>query len=58
MTVERVAYTPLEAAEALACSRKHIYELVSEGEIRAVKIGRLVRIPVAEMNRLLGQAAI
>jgi excisionase family DNA binding protein len=37
--------TPAEAADLARCSAKTIYRLVSAGELGAVRIGRLVRIP-------------
>jgi excisionase family DNA binding protein len=50
--VERVAYRPAEAAEALGVSVATIYRLIGRGEIRAVKIGRAVRIHRDELERL------
>ena len=51
--VERLAYSPAEAAEALGVTRQHIYHLIERGAIRAVKLGRSARIPRAELERLL-----
>ena len=36
---------PTEAAETLGISRAKLYELLSAGEIRSVRIGRSRRIP-------------
>ncbi|RLB01012.1 MAG: hypothetical protein DRG55_05755 [Deltaproteobacteria bacterium] len=44
--------TPAQAADALAISLKTIYRLIHNGQIRAVKIGRQLRIPAAELTRL------
>ena len=44
--------TPAEVADALSISIKTIYRLIHQGQIRAVKIGRQLRIPAAELTRL------
>lgn len=41
-----------EAAAELRVSRAHAYNLVNDGTIRAVRLGRTIRIPVAEIRRL------
>jgi excisionase family DNA binding protein len=41
-----------EAAEVLAISRSSLYQLVAAGEVRTVRLGRAVRIPKAELERL------
>lgn len=45
--------TPDEAATALGCGRTYVYELMGKGELRSVKLGRLRRIPHAEIARLV-----
>lgn len=40
-TVQRVP----EVAKRLDCSRDAVYRLVNSGELRAIRVGRLVRIP-------------
>lgn len=52
--MERLAYRVPEAASALGVSRAHIYNLVSRGALRAVKIGGSTRIPATEVQRLAG----
>jgi excisionase family DNA binding protein len=42
-----------EVAEVLRISRSRAYELVSGGEIPAVKIGRSVRVSRKELDRWL-----
>jgi excisionase family DNA binding protein len=44
-----------EAADRLRLSRATIYELLAAGEIKAVHIGRAVRIPAAELERYVRQ---
>ncbi len=43
-----------DLASALCCSRSKAYALVSAGEVRAVKVGGLLRIPASELDRLAG----
>ena len=54
-----LALKPADAAIALGLSRATIYNLITRGELRAVKIGRATRIPATELERLLasGDAA-
>lgn len=42
-----------EVAELLRVSRSRAYELVADGEIPAVKIGRSVRVSRKELDRWL-----
>ena len=39
-----------DAARALSLGRDSTYALVREGRLRAVHVGRLIRIPVAELS--------
>ena len=48
-------YTPDELASMLKVTRNAIYNWIADGTISAVKIGRTVRIPVAEVDRLISQ---
>lgn len=47
------ALTLYQAADVLGVSYKLVYYLVDRQEIRAIKLGRLWRIPRVEMERLL-----
>ena len=49
----REFYTPEQLAELLQVSKPAIYKWAQEGRIKAVRIGRTVRIPAAEVDRLL-----
>jgi excisionase family DNA binding protein len=42
-----------EAARMLSCGRTLIYDLIRTRELRAVKIGRLTRIPKAALRELV-----
>lgn len=44
-SVDRLMYSPIEAAWQLSVSRARLYELMSEGQIRSVKIGTRRLIP-------------
>lgn len=43
-----------EVAKILGCSRRHVFTLVSQGRLRAVKLSRrATRIPASEVERLV-----
>lgn len=44
--------SPARFAEAADLSAGAVHNLIAKGEVRAVKIGRSVRIPVSELTRL------
>jgi excisionase family DNA binding protein len=46
-------YTPEELAGMLKVTRQAIYNWIQQGRIEAVRIGRTVRIPGEEVERLL-----
>jgi excisionase family DNA binding protein len=48
-------YTPEQLAELLQVSKPAIYKWAQEGRIEVVRIGRTVRIPVGEVDRLLSE---
>lgn len=49
----RLALKVPEAAKAIGISRASMYQIVASGEVRSVRIGRRILIPVAELQRLL-----
>lgn len=49
--------SPQEFADLLSISRWTVYAWLQEGKIRSVKIGRLVRIPESEVERLVQEGA-
>jgi len=51
----RVLLKPARAAQLLDCSRTTIYDLISRGAIRAVRVGGLLRIPHSEIERLANE---
>ncbi len=44
-----------ECAETLGLSRTKVYELVTSGDLRALHIGRAVRIEVSEVERFVAK---
>jgi excisionase family DNA binding protein len=54
----RLTVTVEEAAELLGLGRNAAYEGVRRGQIPAIKIGKRILVPRAQLERLLsGQAA-
>jgi excisionase family DNA binding protein len=51
--LDRLAYKPQAAADALDISRAQLYRLIAAGAIRTVTIGRSRRIPRAELERIV-----
>jgi excisionase family DNA binding protein len=45
--------TVREVAERLGCGRTFVYELITSGDLEAVKLGRLRRVPVAALDALV-----
>ena len=45
--------SPQQFADKIAVSRWTIYAWIQEGRIEAIKLGRLVRIPEAELERII-----
>ncbi len=50
--------TVVEVADALRCAKWCVYTMIKDGNLRAVRVGRNLRIPRAEIERLLaGESA-
>ena len=49
--------SPREFAQRLSISRWTVYAWLQEGRIKSVKIGRLVRIPESEVDRLVQEGS-
>ena len=57
-TMERLLYSIADAAAALGIGRSKFYELMSEGKIETVRIGRRRLVQGASIRAMaLGQAA-
>jgi excisionase family DNA binding protein len=46
----RMLLRPEEGADAIGVSRARFYELMSEGRIKSIKIGRSRRVPITELQ--------
>ena len=55
-TVPRLALTPVEAAQAIGVSRDFFDEHVRD-ELKLVRRGRLVLVPVVELEKWLASSA-
>ncbi|SFS42969.1 helix-turn-helix domain-containing protein [Brevundimonas viscosa] len=53
----KLAYTPAEAAQATGLGKTTIYELMKNGRLKRVKIGRSTVIPRSSLLALLGEEA-
>ncbi len=51
---QAVAYTVAEAADLLRVSPEHLYRMIRQGEVRAIHLGRAVRISRGELEKLCG----
>ncbi|WP_395157216.1 helix-turn-helix domain-containing protein [Ilumatobacter sp.] len=51
-----LAVRPITAAKMLDCSRAHIYQLCSRGELRRIQVrgSTSVRIPIEDVYAVLG----
>ena len=54
---KRLAYRIDEAAELAGLSRRTIYELITTGKLKTVKVRRCRLIPAASLNTLLEKGA-
>jgi excisionase family DNA binding protein len=54
---ERLTLTVEEAASLLGISRNLAYELVAEGQIPSIRLGRRVLVPRQALHRMLDRAA-
>jgi len=55
MMAEPTVYTVEEIAELLRISRSSAYELVNRGALRAVRVGRRLRVPRSAFQEFLGE---
>jgi excisionase family DNA binding protein len=53
---KRLLIRPLEAAAMLSVSRSKIYELLAKNLIPSVRVGGLIRVPRAALERLAANA--
>jgi len=48
--MEKVLYTLPEVQEALSLGRSKVYELIGQGELRPLRVGRAVRFRAQEVE--------
>jgi excisionase family DNA binding protein len=53
--VKQLAYSADEASVLLSISKAHVHRLINTRAIRAVKLGRRIVIPAAELEKLLAE---
>ena len=56
MAMEKLTYTVEEAGELLGVSRNNIYNLVKNGRVPVIKLGKRLLVPKAALERLLASA--
>ena len=47
--------TPNEAAEVCRVSTKTIYRWIKSGDLKAIRLGRILRIAVCELDRFIAE---
>lgn len=55
MTAEPRVLSVREVAEQLRTSPGTVYGLIARGDLKAVKLGRLTRVPAVQLARFLGE---
>ena len=55
--LEKAAYSISETARSIGIGRSMIYELIKEGRLRTVKIGRRTLVPAPAISELLDSLA-
>ncbi len=51
--MEKLCYTPIEAARLLGLGRTKVYELMASGQITSIRIGRSRRIPATALRAFI-----
>ena len=52
-----MAYSAREASVTLGCSERHIRDMINEGQLRTVRLGRRLLIPTEALRELLAAPA-
>jgi len=55
--MDRLVLKPKEAAELLGIGRSTLYALLAAGVIPSIRIGRAVRVPIAQLQDWLRRQA-
>ncbi len=48
-------YTPAEVAALLKTTRRTVYNWIEKGNLKTLRVGRLVRISKADLEEFIGQ---
>lgn len=56
--IDRLAYSPAEAARALGISRAKLYLLLDEGALPSIRLGRRRLIRVVDLEAMLERGAV
>lgn len=51
--MEKILLRPAEAAEAIGVSRAKVYIMIKAGELPAVRISGVLRVPAAALQKLV-----
>lgn len=51
--IEKLVVKPSEAFEMMSISRSKGYAMLASGEIRSIRIGRHIRVPVAALQEYI-----
>lgn len=54
-TTDRLMLRPEEAADAIGVSRAKAYMLIASGEIPAVRVGKVLRVPVEALRQWIAR---
>lgn len=54
----KVLLRPEEAAARLSLSRTQVYELIGNGRLASIKVGRLRRVPVWALEQFVADAQV
>jgi len=53
--MDKLLYTPMEAAEQLGVGRTMLFQLLRDGRLKSVKVDRKRLIPGAELERFVAE---
>lgn len=56
--IEHIAISILDAAKALGIGRSTTYELINDGKLHAIKLGRRTLVTVESIKALVGSAKV
>jgi excisionase family DNA binding protein len=56
--MDKLLVRPDEAAALLGIGRSKVYAMLAAGELPAVRVGRLTRVPVTELRRWVADRSV